>query len=491
MRNFMAFLLPALAGLAMSAPAPYPVTVNSRAQTAPPVIAYRGNESTFRVSFVDGSTASDLTGVVPFMAWATNASATVNSTSTYAVVGSATNGVVDFTFSPASVNYTPYRYMYEVGVKSTSGVPRVYRQGTFTIAGSPIGGGADAFVGITNVSWAAYNWIGLPSWLLPADTNGWETGSHASFLTSAPPQSVVSVNGQTGAVVITAAGIGALTNEADLAALRTYHYGSPDIIESPAEWFQFDGAGVITAFNWETGRTNVVIPWAISGEPVVEIADSAFRETGVRSVIVPSNVTAIRQSTFNSCPVLSSVSIRGDGVIIESYVFENCSSLKYVSFSGDVPTAGDIFSFTPSNQVTNYVTNPTATGWTETLGGMPVVRLPLHTDSLTLGGVTHTNWPVADVSGLATTQSVAAVAGGLDLAAITLNNHTANGTIGSDGHASSIEKAAWNAKLDASGGTASNLTVRGWIALPQSAPTNLVLRLVCSNEHIYVEEVYP
>jgi hypothetical protein len=53
---------------------------------------------------------------------------------------------------------------------------------------------------------------------------------------------------------VTAAQIGALTAEQDLAALRTYHYGSPDIVESPAEWFVFDGAGTITAFNWEAGR---------------------------------------------------------------------------------------------------------------------------------------------------------------------------------------------------------------------------------------------
>ena len=38
------------------------------------------------------------------------------------------------------------------------------------------------------------------------------------------------------------------TNEAARAALRTYHYGSPDIVESPAEWFQF-ADGTITGFN--------------------------------------------------------------------------------------------------------------------------------------------------------------------------------------------------------------------------------------------------
>ena len=40
------------------------------------------------------------------------------------------------------------------------------------------------------------------------------------------------------------------------------------------------------------------------------------------------------------------------------------------------------------------------------------------------------------------------------------------------------------------GGTATNLTLAGWFQLPQTTLTNLVLRLVCSNDHIIVQEVY-
>ena len=39
------------------------------------------------------------------------------------------------------------------------------------------------------------------------------------------------------------------------------------------------------------------------------------------------------------------------------------------------------------------------------------------------------------------------------------------------------------------GGTATNLTLAGWVSMPQSQPTNLVLRLVASNEFILVKEV--
>jgi len=47
-----------------------------------------------------------------------------------------------------------------------------------------------------------------------------------------------------------------------------------------------------------------------------------------------------------------------------------------------------------------------------------------------------------------------------------------------------------SAKVDVTAGIATNLTTRGWFALPQSEATNLVLRLVSSNEHIIVQEVY-
>lgn len=39
-------------------------------------------------------------------------------------------------------------------------------------------------------------------------------------------------------------------------------------------------------------------------------------------------------------------------------------------------------------------------------------------------------------------------------------------------------------RVAVNGGIATNLTTRGWLALPQSAQTNLVLRLVASNDVI-------
>jgi hypothetical protein len=129
---------------------------------------------------------------------------------------------------------------------------------------------------------------------------------------------------------VTASQVGALTNETDLAALRTYHYGSPDIVESPAEWFVFDGAGTITAFNWEAGRTNVAIPWAIGGVPVTAIGANAFAMSGIVSLIAPQTVTSIGNSAFAGCGSLTSVTIP-QATSIGGHAFSFCYSLTSAS----------------------------------------------------------------------------------------------------------------------------------------------------------------
>ena len=240
---------------------------------------------------------------------------------------------------------------------------------------------------------------------------------------------------------VTAAQIGALTEEQDLAALRTYHYGSPDIVESPAGWFVFDGAGTITAFNWEAGRTNVVIPWAIGGVPVTVIGATAFQRSGIVSVIAPQTVISIDYSAFSYCTSLTSINLPqattigdyafdscysltsvslpqataiGDGAFgicyslasvslpqataICDYAFYACTSLTSVHMGQNAPAeAAVVFAgITPPPNV--YVTDPQATGWGAVWNGAPVVRPPLYgsnvtAQAFTLNGDTITEWP--------------------------------------------------------------------------------------------------
>ena len=218
---------------------------------------------------------------------------------------------------------------------------------------------------------------------------------------------------------VTAPQIGAITNEQDLAALRAYHYGSPDIVESPAEWFSFDGAGTITAFNWQAGRENVVIPWAIGGVPVTAIGDNAFVMSGVVSVIAPQTVTtvynnafaycgaltslvipqvtSIGESAFYSCFALTPISLPQATAIGDS-AFYYCLMLTSVRMGQNAPAeATDVFAnITPPPTV--YVTDPQATGWGAVWNGAPVVRPPLYGSNVvaqayTLNGDTITEWP--------------------------------------------------------------------------------------------------
>ncbi|HAX91575.1 MAG TPA: hypothetical protein DCY07_05115, partial [Rhodospirillaceae bacterium] len=172
MKSILVFL--ALAGYAVAAPAPYPINVNSRNDSAPGILAYRGNETVFRATFNDGGTASDLTNCTPFMQWSTSNTAAAASTSTWAFVGNTASGVVDFTFSPSAVNYAPGRYVYEIGVL-TGTVPRTYRQGVFTIQGSPMGQGVAAVNWTTNLflNWDSITWANLPAFITnsPAESD--------------------------------------------------------------------------------------------------------------------------------------------------------------------------------------------------------------------------------------------------------------------------------------------------------------------------------
>ena len=137
-----------------------------------------------------------------------------------------------------------------------------------------------------------------------------------------------------------AAGGGGGGGEQDLAALRTYHYGSPDIVESPAEWFDFDGAGTIESFNVEEeGRENVVIPWEIDGVPVTAIGQNAFAESDIVSVIAPQTVTVIGDGAFSRIRLLASVSFP-QAQTIGDYTFGGCFSLSSVSLP-QAQTIGD------------------------------------------------------------------------------------------------------------------------------------------------------
>jgi hypothetical protein len=244
---------------------------------------------------------------------------------------------------------------------------------------------------------------------------------------------------------ITAASIGALTNETDPVwgvvsnAVRAGAAAGATAWQNPASatnWtWTSDGTNItLTGY---TGPNDVVIPDMLDGLPVTGfgtifdsteitsisgganvavIGDFAFSYcTALTSVSLPSAVTlgryALRNCTaltsvnlpsavivgnvaFYGCTALSSISLPS-AVTVVTNGFYNCPALTSVYFSQNAPAEEPDVYDTPN--VTNYVTSPTATGWTNSWNGRPVVRLPVYADNFYGDGSGLTNITAAKV----------------------------------------------------------------------------------------------
>jgi hypothetical protein len=181
--------------------------------------------------------------------------------------------------------------------------------------------------------------------------------------------------------------------EADLAALRMYHYGSPEIVESPAEWFRNhpDVPSMIgftltpeIITNW-----NIVVPWQLNGVEVRKIMTGYCRD--IKSIRLPKTITHIEQNSFSECTSLCSVVYNGNVDYVGYGAFSLCPSLTNVTFCCNQPVFDeqDWFYMTHSDCVIT-VLNPQATGWGDTLSdgyrSIPVVRPALYADAVYQAG---------------------------------------------------------------------------------------------------------
>ena len=104
------------------------------------------------------------------------------------------------------------------------------------------------------------------------------------------------------------------------------------------------------------------------------------------------NAVNIGNQSFLSATNLFSVSFNCI-TNIGTQAFAYCENLTNLTFKCNAPTIGsDIFVDAGlSTQLYIYATNPTATGWGTTFGGMPVVRMTAYTDQLFTPAVNFTN----------------------------------------------------------------------------------------------------
>ena len=77
---------------------------------------------------------------------------------------------------------------------------------------------------------------------------------------------------------------------------------------------------------------NIVIPTSYKSIPITGIGDHAFRETSIKSVIIPEGITVIGDYAFYDCKKLTDVSVPSTVTKIGSSAFLNCGQLKYETY---------------------------------------------------------------------------------------------------------------------------------------------------------------
>ena len=82
------------------------------------------------------------------------------------------------------------------------------------------------------------------------------------------------------------------------------------------------------------GSRGVSIPADINGVPVRKIADNAFKNTNITSVVIPNTVTEIGWFAFAGCYTLESVTVPASVSIINYGAFDGCPYLLFLCSEG-------------------------------------------------------------------------------------------------------------------------------------------------------------
>ena len=95
---------------------------------------------------------------------------------------------------------------------------------------------------------------------------------------------------------------------------------------------------IITGFNYAVGK--MTIPSTYNNLPVVEIADEAFKHSGITGITIPDSVTSIGKMAFFSCLKLESITIPNSVTSIGTSAFHTCTSLTSIVIPDSVTSIG-------------------------------------------------------------------------------------------------------------------------------------------------------
>lgn len=87
---------------------------------------------------------------------------------------------------------------------------------------------------------------------------------------------------------------------------------------------------------------DIVIPSVYNGLPVTEIGEKAFYNSIITGVVIPENVTVIREEAFYGCYTLSEITLPESLTVIEEKSFYGCMSLDKLSVPGGVTDIEDM-----------------------------------------------------------------------------------------------------------------------------------------------------
>lgn len=130
-------------------------------------------------------------------------------------------------------------------------------------------------------------------------------------------------------------------NTSDEEEEKTNHIFKVSVLRGEDNSFAvIDAEGGYELISYIGSTTNLIIPESIDGKNIVKIADNAFSNTSLTSVVIPDTVKEIGEKAFYKCSLLTSIDF-GHGVeTIADQAFSFCTALTSINLADSITSVG-------------------------------------------------------------------------------------------------------------------------------------------------------